>query len=285
MKLVSIGIPFYNCEDYLAYAIKSVINQSYTNWELFLLDDGSTDNSLEIANSFRYDERIKVISDGLNKGLSFRLNQLISLSKGEYYARMDADDIMHFDRIKTQIDFLIKKTDIDVVGSNYYNIDFNNNIIGLTKVNPNPISSKDVLKNGCFAHPSIMGKTDWFRTNPYDEQWNRMEDIELWLRTVIKSNFANINRELLFYRSIGLPTIKKYINTNIGIIRMLNNSKNYNLYKKDAILYQFIYLFKMVVYLVFAIFGKTEILVKMRSKPIQDSKIKIIQNELLSSIK
>ena len=77
MKLVSIGIPFYNCEDYLAYAIKSVINQSYTNWELFLLDDGSTDNSLEIANSFRYDERIKVISDGLNKGLSFRLNQLI----------------------------------------------------------------------------------------------------------------------------------------------------------------------------------------------------------------
>ena len=66
---------------------------------------------------------------------------------------------------------------------------------------------------------------------------------------------------------------------------MLNNSKNYNLYKKDAILYQFIYLFKMVVYLVFAIFGKTEILVKMRSKPIPDSKIKIIQNELLSSIK
>lgn len=197
MKLVSIGIPFYNCEDYLAYAIKSVINQSYTNWELFLLDDGSTDNSLEIANSFRYDERIKVISDGLNKGLSFRLNQLISLSKGEYYARMDADDIMHFDRIKTQIDFLIKKTDIDVVGSNYYNIDFNNNIIGLTKVNPNPISSKDVLKNGCFAHPSIMGKTDWFRTNPYDEQWNRMEDIELWLRTVIKSNFANIKQGVI----------------------------------------------------------------------------------------
>ncbi len=285
MKLVSIGIPFYNCEDYLAYAIKSVINQSYTNWELFLLDDGSTDNSLEIANSFRYDERIKVISDGLNKGLSFRLNQLISLSKGEYYARMDADDIMHFDRIKTQIDFLIKKTDIDVVGSNYYNIDFNNNIIGLTKVNPNPISSKDVLKNGCFAHPSIMGKTDWFRTNPYDEQWNRMEDIELWLRTVIKSNFANINRELLFYRSIGLPTIKKYIKTNFGIISMLNNSKNYNLNKKDAILFQFIYLFKIVVYMVFEVFGKTEVLVKMRSKKISECEIKIIKNELLSSIK
>ena len=77
-QLVSIGIPFYNAEKYLDYAIRSVINQSYSNWELILIDDGSTDRSLEIAKSFS-DKRIKVLSDGENKGLILRLNQLTEI--------------------------------------------------------------------------------------------------------------------------------------------------------------------------------------------------------------
>ena len=98
--MVTIGLPFYNAEKYLALAIESVLQQTYTNWELLLLDDGSTDNSLSIAQSYaQKDSRIKVISDGKNKNLATRLNELPSLAQGLYLARMDADDIMHSARI------------------------------------------------------------------------------------------------------------------------------------------------------------------------------------------
>ncbi|PSB51390.1 glycosyltransferase family 2 protein, partial [Chroococcidiopsis cubana CCALA 043] len=90
--LVSIGMPVFNCEQVLTSAVNSIVNQTYQNWELILIDDGSKDKTLEVANSFS-DPRIKVISDGLNLKLPRRLNQAISLSKGKYFARMDGDDI------------------------------------------------------------------------------------------------------------------------------------------------------------------------------------------------
>lgn len=105
MDLITIAIPAYNCEEYIDYAIQSVINQTYKNWELLLLDDGSTDGTLKKLKTYQTDNRIKVISDGLNKGLVFRLNQSIDLAHGQYYARMDADDIMSIHRIQYQIDF------------------------------------------------------------------------------------------------------------------------------------------------------------------------------------
>ncbi|MCW1511070.1 glycosyltransferase family 2 protein, partial [Acinetobacter baumannii] len=98
--MISIGIPFYNAENFLANAIQSVINQSFKDWELILVDDGSTDKSLDIAREFeKKDNRIKVISDGLNLKLPARLNQIITISKYDFIARMDADDIMHPDRL------------------------------------------------------------------------------------------------------------------------------------------------------------------------------------------
>ena len=81
--LVTVAIPFYNAEAHLADAIRSVINQTYTNLEILLVDDGSTDHSLAIATSF-VDNRIKVVSDGGNRGLVYRLNQSVLMAKGEY---------------------------------------------------------------------------------------------------------------------------------------------------------------------------------------------------------
>ena len=101
--MISIGIPIYNASNYLEDAIKSVLAQSFTDFELILIDDGSTDNSLEIAKSFT-DSRIKVISDGENRKLPYRLNQIIQLAKHGYIARMDADDLMDCDRLKIQFE-------------------------------------------------------------------------------------------------------------------------------------------------------------------------------------
>ncbi len=80
-----IGISFYNAGEFLDYAICSVLNQTYKNWKLLLLNDGSTDNSLDIAMKYQGDPRIEVLSDGENRGLIYRLNQLISLCESKYF--------------------------------------------------------------------------------------------------------------------------------------------------------------------------------------------------------
>ncbi|OJV38892.1 MAG: hypothetical protein BGO29_10790 [Bacteroidales bacterium 36-12] len=260
--LITIGIPFYNAEKFLSQAILSVLNQTYQDWELILLDDGSSDTSLSIARKFT-DTRIKVISDGKNRGLVYRLNQLSRMAQGCYYARMDADDIMHPKRLEQQINFLESTKNVDVVGSGYYSIDENNNIAGKYIANKNLDNIQSLLKNGGFVHPSIMGRTDWFIQNPYNSDMERMEDFELWLRTIEKSSFYNINDALLFYRTEETSTYKKYVRTNINIIKLLKN-KQANITKFDRMKQQFYFTIKIAIYSLFELIQSTEFLVKKR---------------------
>lgn len=221
--LISVGIPFFNAEKFLSKAIESVISQSYDNWELLLLDDGSNDGSLEIAKRFeQQDNRIKVFSDGKNKGLGARLNELAALSKGEYIARMDADDIMHPKRLETQLQILKDNPNIDVLGTNAYVIDENDLVFGMRYR-----ENSGLIKVEHFIHPTIMAKKQWFVDNPYDEKAIRIEDAELWYRTKNKNNFMIINEPLLFYREFGGEYYKKYF--------LASKCKNYILskYYKD----------------------------------------------------
>ena len=108
---VTIAIPVYNGESYLRDAIQSVVNQTFQDWELYLVNDGSTDGSLAIMQEYALrDIRIKVIDDGQNKGLVTRLNQSIEIAVGKYYARMDADDINDFNRFEKEVEYLEKIT-------------------------------------------------------------------------------------------------------------------------------------------------------------------------------
>jgi glycosyltransferase involved in cell wall biosynthesis len=214
--LVTIGIPFYNSSLFLNEAIQSVLNQTYCNWELILIDDGSTDNSLEIANLYK-DSRIKVVSDGINIGLVWRLNQIINLANGHYLARMDSDDVMSTDRIEKQVNYLLKNRECQVIGSNYYVIDRTNKVIGERSELRILKTKADILKFGGLAHPTVMAHTTWFRKNLYDARFKRFEDLELWYRTIENSNFRILDDKLLFYRSVGIPTYKKYLQSNIGI--------------------------------------------------------------------
>jgi len=102
--LVSVGIPFLNPGPYLDLAVRSVFAQTYPNWELILVDDGSTDGSYERATAIQ-DPRVRVLRDGQNKGLPARLNEIVRLAKGELVARMDADDAMHPLRLAKQVGF------------------------------------------------------------------------------------------------------------------------------------------------------------------------------------
>lgn len=221
--LISVGIPFFNAEKFLSKAIESVISQSYDNWELLLLDDGSNDGSLEIAKGFEQkDNRIKVFSDDKNKGLGARLNELAALSNGEYIARMDADDIMHPKRLETQLQILKDNPNIDVLGTNAYVIDENDLVFGMRYR-----ENSGLIKVEHFIHPTIMAKKQWFVDNPYDEKAIRIEDAELWYRTKNKNSFMIINEPLLFYREFGGEYYKKYF--------LASKCKNYILskYYKD----------------------------------------------------
>ncbi|TCB65059.1 glycosyltransferase family 2 protein [Acinetobacter sp. ANC 4178] len=246
---VSVAIPIYNAEKFLSDAIQSVINQSFKEWELILVDDGSTDRSLEIAKEFeRKDSRIKVISDGLNLKLPTRLNQIISLSKYEFIARMDADDIMHPDRLRVQYDFL-KNNEYDLVSSSLYSIDINNNIVG-KRIIDSPVTIQSLLRgNNQIAHPTILAKKNWYLRNMYDEQSERAEDYELWLRSILNKDLKVhvLPEPLLYYREVGNITkeklllsykttgyIYKKFKENIGSIYYLKASFN-NLFKKNIV--------------------------------------------------
>lgn len=283
LNLVTIGIPFYNAEKYLQEAIVSVINQTYKNWNLILIDDGSTDRSLEIARRFA-NENISIISDGENKGLVCRLNQIVELANGSYYARMDADDIMHFKRIEKQIVFLQNNPLIDVIGSSYYAIDQNSNIVGFRKGNSQPQNVTDILKNGCFAHPSVMGKTEWFKNNKYDQDWERMEDLELWLRTFSNSQFRNLDEPLLFYRVFGVPVLKKYIKSNLGIINLLKKREKYSISLLDSIYFTLFFFVKIIIYTLLDLFGKVHILLKNRFVTLNGNEYREAKEILLKSI-
>ncbi|UAY37201.1 glycosyltransferase family 2 protein [Moraxella osloensis] len=205
--LISIGIPFFNAEKFLSKAIESVISQSYDNWELLLFDDGSNDGSLKMAKGFeQQDNRIKVFSDGKNKGLGARLNELAVLSNGEYIARMDADDIMHPKRLETQLQILTENPSINVLGTNAYVIDENDLVFGIRYR-----QQSGLMKVNHFIHPTIMAKKQWFVDNPYDEKAIRIEDAELWYRTKSFSDFMITNEPLLFYREFGTLYYPKYL--------------------------------------------------------------------------
>lgn len=207
--VITVGIPIFNAENNLKIAIKSVLNQSYSNFELILSDDGSTDRSLEIIKSFA-DERIRIVADGLNRGIGYRLNEQIKTSKGKYFARMDADDIMMPDRLKKQLHILESNENIDVLGGSAYLINNNNEILGIRE-SFSPNSLRDLIEHGgLFIHPTIMGRIEWFRKNNYDCTLSRVQDFELWIRTYENSMFVSHRDTVLFYRVDGLPCQKKY---------------------------------------------------------------------------
>lgn len=276
MPLVTIAIPIYNAGEYLREAILSVINQTYKDWVLYLINDGSTDNSLSIMQEFpSLDSRIKIIDDGENKGLITRLNQSVVMTSTKYYARMDADDIMYITRIEEQVNFLESHPDVDVLGSSIMTIDRENRIIG------SGMSSGKV--NG-FVHPTVIGKTSWFKANPYCDWALRAEDFELWSRTSVDSNFWALDKPLLFYREFGVPTTKKYIQSQKTLLKIYTR---YNSYKKPFswfIKNSLITLFKIMAYLLFDLFGRTDILIcKRHRKPLPPDKC-LSKEDLMKSI-
>ena len=198
--LITIGLSVYNGEATLACAVQSVIAQSYQEWELVLIDDGSCDASLEVARTFT-DQRIVVVSDSGNRGLASRLNQAIRMARGKYFCRMDQDDIAFPNRLERQLEFLEEHLAVDLVASSVVVFRNDGSLSGVLEV---PESHLEICRrpwNGFYLpHPTWMGRTEWFLAHPYTSQADGVEDQFLLYSTCRESRFGGIPEVLLGYR-------------------------------------------------------------------------------------
>lgn len=197
---VSVLMPVYNAEKYLAEAIDSIIAQSYTNWELILINDGSTDSSEAIILSYA-DRRIKYHKNEQNIGLIDTLNKGIDLCKGKYIARMDADDIAMPDRLKNQVALMNHNTELVLCGTNALVIDNDGNKTGeIINTDSNTLLQISLLFTNPFIHPSVLIRKEALDNLRYNKQAIHIEDYELWTKIAGKGKLANISQPLLKYR-------------------------------------------------------------------------------------
>ena len=209
IPLVTIGIPTYNVGSFVSLSIESVLAQTYTNFELIITDDGSTDNTVDEIRKFN-DPRIKLIVSSENHGISYCLNKQIDMAKGDIFVRMDGDDLMFPTRVEEQVRFLQEHPDTDVVGAGAVVIDDENNIIGQRQNKKTIRRPEDVINNTPFIHPTVCGRIGFFRKYHYEERLCGVEDNDLWLRGIIESKYAIIPQPLIFYRDPLKFKLKTY---------------------------------------------------------------------------
>lgn len=203
MKL-SIILPTYNSAIYISQAIKSILDQSFRHYELIIIDDGSTDNTKDIVNSF-FDNRIKYIYKE-HSGLADTLNFGVKNSKYEWIARMDADDLSHRFRIEKQIEMVHLNPLLDLV-SNWYAL-FDRNLKGVIRVpeNSSEIKKKLVLMNSVCLGSALIRKSLIVENGGFSGEV--YEDYEFLLRVKNNCNFYNIQR-VLYYQRIRKNSLSK----------------------------------------------------------------------------
>jgi glycosyltransferase involved in cell wall biosynthesis len=213
--LISIGMSVFNSKSTIKEAIHSLLLQSYANWELILIDDGSNDRSMDVVYEFG-DPRIRKFSDGQNLGLAKRLNQAISLSNGLYFARMDSDDISYPERLSVQLRFLELHPEIDLVGARVVVFDNNGQALGTHRsVHGHDSICKSPFDSFPLAHPTWMGRIEWFRKYGYKNSSKCSEDQDLLLRSHHESRFECLPEVLLGYRQNNV-TFKKELRAKIS---------------------------------------------------------------------
>jgi len=197
--LVSVVMSVYNGETYLCEAINSVLNQTFSDFEFIIINDGSSDKSLSTIQSYN-DKRIILIDNEGNKGLIYSLNKGLEIAKGKYIARMDADDICLPERLDFQVMQFLNHPNAMIVGSDYYLLDGEKNTY-IKNINDSDYHKAILLFTPCFCHPTVMMK-NVFKDKQvfYDKNFIHAEDYKLWTDLCAFGDYLNIDKPLLKYR-------------------------------------------------------------------------------------
>ena len=206
--VVSVIMSMRNGAPTVRAAIRSVVMQTFREWELIAIDNGSSDQTSAIVEEFR-DERIRLVRESSTSGLATRLNQAVALSRGEFIARMDADDVCFPERLARQVAHLRQNPQLDLVGCGVVMFNSRGDLIGEL---PMSLEHRDIVAKPFvgfwFPHPTWCGRAGWFRSNPYDSRLQYAEDQDLLLRSFRHSRWGGLDEVLLAYRQDRLALKK-----------------------------------------------------------------------------
>lgn len=202
--LVSVLLPVYNCAPFLGEAINSVLAQTFGDFELLIIDDGSTDNSANIIRSY-VDERIRLISNDRNLGLIASLNKGIDLARGSFIARMDGDDRMHPERLAKQVKAMLADPGIAVLATYVEFINTDGEVFGNWDTDRKASTEEAIAamlpRTNCIAHPSVMIRRCALGAKRYAADQDGAEDWDLWMRMCSRHlRIAKLPEVLLQYR-------------------------------------------------------------------------------------
>lgn len=235
-SLISVLLPVYNAEGFIAKSIESILDQSYKNFELIIINDGSTDKSLKICEEFKQkDDRIILLSKQ-NEGLTKALNFGIQHSSGYYIARQDADDISLRNRFQTQIKF-IKNNNLIMCGTNCEIIKKNKKKINWSIEFSHEKIIKKLEYSNCFVHSSIIFKKEFAKqVNFYDESLRFAQDYDLWWKLSLIGKVGNIKEKLIIYNQHESSISSTQQNDQISCF--INSAIKYYFFKNYALNYK-----------------------------------------------
>jgi len=289
--LISVVMPVYNASTFLSEAIESVVNQTYQNWELIIVDDGSCDNSLLISKAFaKQDTRIRVYKNKQNLGIGATMNRLLSLCKGEYIARMDSDDIMFPVRLARQLEFLQKHPHIGITGSFMVEIGSEKQMLGVRKV---PSVHTQIVK-GMYVSQTIQNPTLMMHRAAIDikQLWfnpslSPVDELDFFFRQISKgTQFANIPQYLMAYRRHNSNSSLKNIKKTFVITRNVReHAKRQYGYRPDMT-QEFVNLVQDILFSIFPsqLIYKLFLFWKSRGHRINNSRLPIFHTQLHKKI-
>lgn len=207
---VSVVIPVYNRAHYVRTAIDSILAQTFTDFELLVIDDGSSDNTCDVVHSYA-DPRVQLIRNEENLGIPVTRNRGLALARGEYMAILDSDDYAYPKRLAKQVAFLDAHPDHVVVGAWAAWMDSDGQ--PLKKVKRRPVNAEDaaatLIFRSCLQQSAVMGRTEVLRRYGYREDFDMSSDFELWVRLAEHHKIANLAEPLVSYRVHGGRTTRQ----------------------------------------------------------------------------
>ena len=206
-ELVSIIMPSYNTSEYVAESIKSVLNQTYTNWELIIVDDCSTDNSEEIIKQFTHDVRIRFFKNEKNSGAAISRNLALREAKGKWIAFLDSDDLWEPEKLEKQIGFM-RENDYKFSYTAYVEIDEKAKENGITVIGPKKITKRGMY-NYCWPGCLTVMYDAEYIGNIQIEDIKKNNDYAIWLKIIKKTNCHLLKEKLAKYR-IRQGSISRY---------------------------------------------------------------------------
>lgn len=200
--VISVIMGTYNCAETLSEAIESILNQTFTNWELIMCDDGSIDDTYSIAEkyAFEYKSKIVLLKNDRNMGLNYTLNKCLAMAQGEYIARMDGDDRCSVNRLEIELNTLKQELEIDIVSSDMQFFD-ETGIWGSISHSTYP-TNRDFLNGSPFCHAACLVKKEaYLAVGGYSEEKRllRVEDYHLWIK-MYKAGYKGKNIHMPLYQ-------------------------------------------------------------------------------------